>query len=51
MKSNTDEFGGYSKPPYQASSKEELNDSICDQPLLDTRDDDSLCKIVGIDID
>ena len=44
MRSNTDEFGGYSKPKWPKSYSNEA-------PLLDTRDDENLCKLVGIDIE
>ena len=48
MKSNTDEFGGYSKPKW---TDKPIIEAPLQPELLDTREEDSLCKLVGIDIE
>ena len=54
---NTDEFGGYSKPKWHQST---INiNNILQQSDIDTnshfledqKDDESLCKLVGIDLE
>lgn len=59
IRTNTDEFGGYSKPKWnipigdpnnedQKSSEDNIKSNF---QKLDTKEDESLCKLVGIDID
>ena len=50
MRSHTDEWGGYSKPHW--SALQQLNSETTPVlPFLDLKDDDCLCKLVGIDIE
>jgi hypothetical protein len=49
IRSHTDEWGGYSKPHW--SALQQMNSEPVHQPLLDLKDDESLCKLVGIDIE
>lgn len=55
IKTNTDEFGGYSKPKWHQTNEElkfcEEDDSKSLKISLECLEDESLCKLVGIDID
>lgn len=61
IRTNTDEFGGYSKPKWNLPVGEFVNEPegqkysednvISNFQKIDTREEDSLCKLVGIDID
>ncbi len=54
MRSNIDEFGGYCKKWQQGTEEDEQETIKTDTrtfDLIDTREDDNLCRLVGIDID
>lgn len=51
MRNNIDEFGGYCK---KWSGKTKIHEEVKEVEefhQLDTREEDNLCKLVGIDID
>jgi hypothetical protein len=54
LRTNTDEWGGYSKPNWASLQKSvdgSFKESLDFDCMLDTREDESLCKLIGIDLD
>ena len=49
MRTHTDEWGGYSKPNWTTINH--IEDEEDEFMLLDTKEEESLCKLVGIDLD
>lgn len=51
MRNNIDEFGGYCKKWSGKTKIHEEEKEVEEFHQLDTREEDNLCKLVGIDID
>ena len=51
MRNNIDEFGGYCKKWSGNTKIQEEDQEVEEFHQLDTREEDNLCKLVGIDIE